>query len=56
MPIDRELAEAIGNGAAAMRLETLAMGSGMLTLQLSGIEKLNEGITSLAELQRVISL
>ncbi|CZF83561.1 Putative type II secretion system protein E [Grimontia celer] len=56
MPISRDLAEAIGNGASASRIETLAMGNGMLTLQLSGIEKLNEGITSLAELQRVISL
>ncbi|WP_325891597.1 type IV-A pilus assembly ATPase PilB [Grimontia sp. NTOU-MAR1] len=56
MPVSRDLAEAIGNGASASRLETLAMGNGMLTLQLSGIEKLNEGITSLAELQRVISL
>ncbi|STO56404.1 type IV-A pilus assembly ATPase PilB [Grimontia hollisae] len=56
MPITRELAEAIGNGASASRIETLAMGNGMLTLPLSGIEKLNEGITSLAELQRVISL
>ncbi|EOD80466.1 Type IV fimbrial assembly, ATPase PilB [Grimontia indica] len=56
MPVSRELAEAIGNGASASRIETLAMGNGMLTLQLSGIEKLNEGITSLAELQRVISL
>ncbi|WP_082111410.1 type IV-A pilus assembly ATPase PilB [Grimontia sp. AD028] len=56
MPVSRDLAEAIGNGASASRIETLAMGNGMLTLQLSGIEKLNEGITSLAELQRVISL
>ncbi|NGN98177.1 type IV-A pilus assembly ATPase PilB [Grimontia sp. S25] len=56
MPVSRDLAEAIGNGASASRIETLAMGNGMLTLQLSGIEKLNEGVTSLAELQRVISL
>ncbi|CZF78225.1 type IV-A pilus assembly ATPase PilB [Grimontia marina] len=56
MPVSRDLAEAIGNGASASRIETLAMSNGMLTLQLSGIEKLNEGITSLAELQRVISL
>ncbi len=56
MPITPELAEAIGNGASAIRLENIAKSHGMNTLQLSGIEKLNEGITSLAELQRVISL
>ncbi|WP_394211636.1 type IV-A pilus assembly ATPase PilB [Enterovibrio calviensis] len=56
MRIDRSLSEAIGNGASASQLETIALNNGMLTLSLSGIEKLNQGITSLAELQRVISL
>lgn len=56
MHINRELADAIGNGASAIRLENIAKSHGMLTLQLSGIEILNAGITSLAELQRVISL
>ncbi|MEZ8142580.1 type IV-A pilus assembly ATPase PilB [Enterovibrio sp. FF113] len=56
MRIDRTLSEAIGNGASALQLESIALNNGMLTLSLSGIEKLNQGITSLAELQRVISL
>ncbi len=56
MTINRELAEAIANGATAMRIETIAVNHGMSTLQQSGIEKLNQGITSLAELQRVINL
>lgn len=56
MPINRELSEAISNGASAMQLENIAKKDGMFTLQLSGIEKLNEGVISLAELQRVVSL
>ena len=56
MKIDRDLSEAIANGATAMRIENIAIQNGMSTLQMSGIEKLNQGITSLAELQRVISL
>lgn len=56
MKINRELAEAIANGATAMRLEVIAVNQGMATLAHSGIEKLNQGVTSLNELQRVISL
>ncbi|MFL7022836.1 type IV-A pilus assembly ATPase PilB [Enterovibrio norvegicus] len=56
MPITRKIAEAIGKGASASELENLAVESGMSTLQASGIEKLNTGVTSLRELQRVISI
>ncbi|WP_232313481.1 type IV-A pilus assembly ATPase PilB [Enterovibrio coralii] len=56
VPISTELAEAIGQGASASRLQNISSASGALTLQESGIEKLNEGIVSLTELQRVISL
>lgn len=56
IPIDPILASAIGDGATAMRIENLAKNQGILTLQYAGIEKLNDGVTSLAELQRVISL
>lgn len=56
MKIDNELAEAIGQGATPGRLQNIATSSGTLSLQEAGIEKLNEGITSLTELQRVISL
>ncbi len=56
MPITRQIAEAIGRGASASELENLAVESGMSTLQASGIEKLNTGVTSLRELQRVISI
>ncbi|MGF1705760.1 type IV-A pilus assembly ATPase PilB [Enterovibrio baiacu] len=56
MPITRKIAEAIGKGASASELEYLAVENGMSTLQASGIEKLNTGVTSLRELQRVISI
>nr|WP_274142986.1 type IV-A pilus assembly ATPase PilB [Enterovibrio sp. ZSDZ35] len=56
MNIDSELADAIGQGATPQRLQNIATSNGALTLQEAGIEKLNEGVTSLAELQRVISL
>ncbi|OEE51935.1 type IV-A pilus assembly ATPase PilB [Enterovibrio norvegicus] len=56
MPITRKIAEAIGKGASASELEYLAVENGMSTLQTSGIEKLNTGVTSLRELQRVISI
>ncbi|WP_283129982.1 type IV-A pilus assembly ATPase PilB [Enterovibrio norvegicus] len=56
MPITRQIAEAIGRGANSSELENLAVENGMSTLQASGIEKLNTGVTSLRELQRVISI
>ncbi|MEZ8027348.1 type IV-A pilus assembly ATPase PilB [Enterovibrio norvegicus] len=56
MPITRQIAEAIGRGASSSELENLAVENGMSTLQTSGIEKLNTGVTSLRELQRVISI
>ncbi|ELR66397.1 Type IV fimbrial assembly, ATPase PilB [Photobacterium marinum] len=54
MPFTRELAEALMAGATTLELEDIACRQGMQTLQQSGIEKLKEGITSLAELQRVL--
>ncbi|MCW8330499.1 type IV-A pilus assembly ATPase PilB [Photobacterium sp. SDRW27] len=54
MPFSRELAEALMTGASTLELEDIACKQGMQKLQLSGIEKLCEGVTSLAELQRVL--
>lgn len=54
MPFTRELAEALMAGATTLELEDIACRQGMQKLQLSGIEKLKKGITSLAELQRVL--
>ncbi|EGR0201852.1 type IV-A pilus assembly ATPase PilB [Vibrio parahaemolyticus] len=54
MRFDESLSEALINGASVHELEKLAIANGMSTLQMSGIEKLKQGITSFSELQRVL--
>ncbi|MGC9458918.1 GspE/PulE family protein, partial [Vibrio genomosp. F10] len=54
MPFNHELADAVIKGASMIEIESLAKSQGMQTLQQSGIEKLKQGITSYAELQRVL--
>ncbi|RBM59444.1 type IV-A pilus assembly ATPase PilB [Vibrio paracholerae] len=54
MAFNTELAEAIMQRASIHQIERLAKANGMQTLQESGLEKLREGITSFAELQRVL--
>jgi type IV pilus assembly protein PilB len=56
MKFDARMANAVAKGASIAQLETVARHCGMLTLRESGIEKLREGITSYAELQRVLYL
>ncbi|EMV2055134.1 type IV-A pilus assembly ATPase PilB [Vibrio parahaemolyticus] len=54
MRFDESLSEALIKGASVHELENLAIANGMSTLQMSGIEKLKQGITSFSELQRVL--
>ncbi|HAS6975565.1 TPA: type IV-A pilus assembly ATPase PilB [Vibrio parahaemolyticus] len=54
MRVDESLSEALIKGASVHELEKLAIANGMSTLQMSGIEKLKQGITSFSELQRVL--
>ncbi len=54
MRFDESLSEALIKGASVHELERLAIANGMSTLQMSGIEKLKQGITSFSELQRVL--
>ncbi|MDV5059324.1 type IV-A pilus assembly ATPase PilB [Vibrio diabolicus] len=54
MRFDEFLSEALIKGASVHELEKLAIANGMSTLQMSGIEKLKQGITSFSELQRVL--
>ncbi|MDV5043105.1 type IV-A pilus assembly ATPase PilB [Vibrio diabolicus] len=54
MPFDEFLSEALIKGASVHELDKLAIANGMSTLQMSGIEKLKQGITSFSELQRVL--
>ncbi|EOW3978275.1 type IV-A pilus assembly ATPase PilB [Vibrio parahaemolyticus] len=54
MRFDESLSEALIRGASVHELEKLAIANGMSTLQMSGISKLKQGITSFSELQRVL--
>ncbi|EIE9605574.1 type IV-A pilus assembly ATPase PilB [Vibrio parahaemolyticus] len=54
MRFDESLSEALIKGASVHELEKLAIANGMSTLQMSGISKLKQGITSFSELQRVL--
>ncbi|MCW8348912.1 type IV-A pilus assembly ATPase PilB [Vibrio sp. ZSDZ65] len=54
MPFTAELAEAVMQNASIQELESIAKSQGMLTLKQSGITKLEQGITSFKELQRVL--
>ncbi|HEQ3589458.1 TPA: type IV-A pilus assembly ATPase PilB [Vibrio harveyi] len=54
MKFDESLSNALIKGASVHELEKLAIANGMQTLQMSGIEKLKQGVTSFSELQRVL--
>ncbi len=54
MTFNAELAEAIMQNASVAKIESIAKANGMNTLQQSGIEKLKQGVTSVAELQRIL--
>lgn len=54
MPFSRPLSQALMQGASTLELEDIACQHGMITLKQAGVEKLSQGTTSLAELQRVL--
>ncbi|PSU32706.1 type IV-A pilus assembly ATPase PilB [Photobacterium lutimaris] len=54
MPFSRPLSQALMQGASTLELEEIACQQGMITLKQAGIEKLCQGTTGLAELQRVL--
>ncbi|MHA2686698.1 type IV-A pilus assembly ATPase PilB [Vibrio harveyi] len=54
MKFDESLSNALIKDASVHELEKLAIANGMQTLQMSGIEKLKQGVTSFSELQRVL--
>ncbi|WP_159655606.1 type IV-A pilus assembly ATPase PilB [Vibrio atypicus] len=56
MTFNRQLAQAVADGASIQQIESAAQQNGMQTLKESGIEKLCQGMTSLQELQRVLFL
>ncbi|MDR9828458.1 type IV-A pilus assembly ATPase PilB [Vibrio sp. FNV 38] len=56
MVFNQDLISALINHASVAEIEAIAVRNGMSTLKQSGIEKLQQGITSLQELQRVLYL
>ncbi len=52
MPIGDAIKELILNGASSMELKDMAIRQGMKTLRMSGITKLKEGVTTVAEVVR----
>jgi type IV pilus assembly protein PilB len=52
MEITDELRELILSGASAMELRRKGMEDGMITLRLSGLQKLRDGQTSVEEVVR----
>lgn len=56
MEVTPELKQAITKGASVSELESISRKQGMLSLEQSGAMKLKQGITSHAELQRVLRL
>jgi type IV pilus assembly protein PilB len=53
MPMTDDLRDLVLNGASALEIKRCAVGQGMNTLRQAGIQKLKEGITSVAEVVRV---
>ncbi len=56
MPFTDELIQLIECGASTVEINALAKKQGMLSLQKMGLEKLTQGMTSFAELQRVLAI
>ncbi|MBD1576556.1 type IV-A pilus assembly ATPase PilB [Vibrio sp. S11_S32] len=54
MPFSTEIATAVIKKASANDIEMIAVKQGMSTLRQSGIDNLKQGVTSFAELQRVL--
>jgi type IV pilus assembly protein PilB len=52
MEITDEIRELILSGASAMELKRKAIEEGMISLRLSGLQKLREGLTTVEEVVR----
>jgi type IV pilus assembly protein PilB len=55
MPVERDLRRAILEGKGTEEIEQIAVSKGMLTLEAYGTQLVREGLSTLAELQRVCS-
>ena len=55
MPVERDLRRAILDGKSTEEIEQTAVTKGMLTLEAYGTHLVRDGLSTLAELQRVCS-
>ena len=55
MPVERDLRRAILDGKGTEEVEQIAVSKGMLTLEAYGTQLVRDGLSTLAELQRVCS-
>ncbi len=53
MPVGQDIKEMVLEGASADEIKRTAVGSGMKTLRMSGLNKVKEGVTSIEEVLRV---
>ena len=52
LEVDDELREMILSGASAFELRQKAMQNGMMTLRMSGLQKIRDGMTTMEEVVR----
>ncbi|MEE9561780.1 MAG: type II secretion system protein GspE, partial [Thermoanaerobaculia bacterium] len=52
MPIDEQMRELILSGASASELREKAEDAGMISLRLSGLQKIRDGATTIEEVMR----
>ena len=56
MEISEDISDFIRNGATGSQIRRKAIEEGMATLRMSGIEKIQDGVTTLAEVLHATSL
>ena len=56
MPVGKEIKEAIKDGKTSAEIETIAVNCGMKTLEAYGRQLLSQGLTSVTEYQKLVSM
>ena len=56
MPVNKEIKEAIKEGRTSAEIEVAAVQSGMKTLEAYGRQLVLDGLTSIADFQKLVSM
>ena len=56
MPVGKEIKEAIRDGKTSAEIEATAVNCGMKTLEAYGRQLLSQGLTSVSEYQKLVSM